>query len=499
MNKNQLLGLLIPMLSLILVACQPQVFSPPRLATKTAISEVKTSPTLEPLLLPAPTATADPRQPTNVESVSKEALNVWINETSPEHQAALQSMVADFTEQSGIDVALRLVSPPLLPDLIQTAVLSDTLPDVVLHPLEYSVTWAEEGILDPQVAAAIIDEIGTNSFNQNAIKAVSVNGLPSAVPSDGFQQLWLYRADWVDEKGLQIPDNYNDMMTNAEAVFDPENIVSGIVIPTESNLITTHRAFEHLAIANNCQLIDENGEVRLLDDACREAIDFYFSIVNKFSPTGVQTDTSVRNAFLEGRTGMIMTSPEILPDLAKSASLIQNTGILTALQGRDRSSDPANFGNVTYLGVTKGADAEAAAAFVKYWLNDGYANWLAVESERKVPMHLGTTDEPRLYIDQWGNTPLSDGQSLADLFGDETVNLLKNNVANTNRWGFKVGQGALVGQLYESLTFSITLQEMLSGYFDSTQTIEEAANRVINMIPDYQFVTEPDSTPQPES
>ncbi len=497
MNNHHLLGPVLPLLLLFLTACQPQAFSPPRLATATSMSELATPELKEPLFLAAPTATADPVQRPEIISDSTELLNVWINETSPEHEEVLQSMMAEFTQQSGVDVALRLVSPRLLPDLMQTAVLSDTLPDVVLHPLEYTVTWREEGILDSQATNAIIDEIGRNSFDQAALDLVTNNGQPSAIPSDGFQQIWLYRRDWIDREGLEVPDNYEDMITNAEAFFNPDNIISGIVIPTESNLITTHRAFEHLAVANGCQLIDGAGEVHLLDDACREAIDFYYSIINQFSPTGVQTDTSARNAFLQDQTGMIMTSPDILPDLAEATPLDQNSGILTALSGINPNSNPANFGNLTYLGITTAADPDVASAFVKFWFSDGYAKWLAVEPERKVPMYLGTNEEPLLYIDQWGKTPDINGQSLVDLFGEEAVERLKVDVAGTERWGFQQDQGAIAGQLYESLTLSIVLQEMLSGYFDSQQTIEEAAARVIELIPNYQFTVEPTPTPSP--
>jgi hypothetical protein len=51
--------------------------------------------------------------------------------------------------------------------------------------------------------------------------------------------------------------------------------------------------------------------------------------------------------------------------------------------------------------------------------------------------------------------------------------------------------------LYENLTFSVVLQEMLSGYFNTTKTIQEAANRVIELIPNYQFTVEPTPTPAP--
>ncbi len=501
MKRSNILALLLfaaGLMLLFLAACSPQTFLPPRLATATATAKNIAQETIEPLYLPAPTPTAGAVRHSEVSFTQAPHLNVWVNETSPAHRDLLQGMIADFEQLSGVDVSLQMVSPMLLPTLMQTAVLSDTLPDVVLHPLEYTMTWAEAGVLDPQAATAIIDEIGRDSFDPAALELVSENGQIAAIPSNGYQQIWLYRSDWLAEKGLDVPDNYDDLLLAAETFYDPESIVSGVVIPTESNLINTHRAFEHLAIANGCRLIDSKGEVRLLDESCRDALDYYFALINQFSPPGVQTDTSARNAFLAGRTAIIMGSPSILSELPEAGNLNENSGILTTLLGSGPEAVPANFGNITYLGITPKADPQAASAFASYWFNEGYSTWLAEEAERKVPMRLGTTAEPRLFIDSWGQTPIAGDKSLADLYGAENVTLLRDGVADTERWGFGKGQGAVVGKLYENLTLSVVLQEMLSGYFNTAKTIQEASDRVIELIPNYQFLPEPTPEPTPE-
>ncbi len=482
---------------LVLAACRPEILNPPRLATATAVAAAPAPQTVEPIYLPAPTATPGQIAFANPSAVRAPALNVWINESSPAHERLLGELMDEFQEQSGVDVSWQLVSPMLLPKLMQTAVLSDTLPDMVLHPLEYSVTWTEQGILDPQLAGTILDELGRDTFDPAALDLVTVDAQPAAIPSDGYQQIWLYRQDWLEEEQLETPDTYGNMLLAAETFFDPENIVSGLVIPTESNLINTHRAFEHLAIANGCRLIDEKGEVLLLDETCRDALDFYYLIVNQFSPPGVQTDTSARNAFLEGRTGIIMSSPSILSELVENDRLDQNTGIVTNIAGGGLSPTPANFGNINYLGVTSEADPQAATAFARYWFNEGYARWLAQDTERKVPMRLGTSEEPRLFIDQWGQVPIVGDQSLRDLYGPDVVNQLRDGVAGAQRWGFREGQGDVVGELYEELIFSVTLQEMLSGYFNTEKTIQELFDRTVGLIPNYPYVPTPTPTPEP--
>jgi multiple sugar transport system substrate-binding protein len=498
-----------------LAGCGVDLANPPRLATATARAAATATSPPPPLVLAAPTATpsadeplpsGDPTAAPNSAStpLKPARLTVWVNETSPEHRQVLDELAAEFADSRGIDVAIQLVSPSLLPELVSTGILSGTLPDIVVHPVEFTAGWVEGGILDPAAADEVVERLGRESFDPSALELVTISGQAAAIPSDGFHQLILYRADWYEERGLRAPDTFTAMQTAAEAIFDPEAIISGLVIPTESNLITTHQAFEQMALANGCRLIDEAGEVKILEPACHEAIEHYYTTINRFSPSGVQTDTSARNALLEGRTGLIMTSPAILPDLAglNPAAmpscpecetdenginyLADNTGILTELRGP--GGDPTAFGNVTLLGITTTADREAAQAFAEFWFNEGYERWLGVNSERKVPMRLGTVDDPRGFIDNWGLAPLGEsGMSLTDIYGAEVVARLRDGIAAAPRWGLREGYGALMTRLYDDLIISIVLQEMLSGYFGTDTTLNEAYRRTVDLIPNYSF------------
>ena len=504
----------------LLAGCQLDLANPPRLAAAETITAPPTA-VSEPVYLSAPTSTPSASGlPTNTDPLqdfSGTDLTVWVNEVSPEHEALMQDLAGEFSRQTGANVAIQLVAPSLLPDLVNTAVLSGTLPDIIVHPLEFTAGWAESGILDPSAAAEVVDSIGAQYFDPDALSLVSTNGTPAAVPLHGYHQLLLYRADWLADLGLDPPDNYENMLADAQAAYDRENLISGIVVPTESNLVTTHQTFEQLALANGCELIDNSGEVLLLSEACRVSLEHYYSIINQFSPPGVQTDTSARNAFLNGQTMMIMTSPSILPALAGlDTSLVpeceecrgadgadylaRNTGIITQISGANPSAAPVAFGNLTSLGITSVADRDAAIAFSQFLLTTGYERWLSVESERKVPMLLGTAESPRQYIDAWGTLPLPGVEaSLKDLFGADVVAQLRDGIAAAPRWGIREGYGAVMTSVYDDLTITIVLQEMLSGYFNTATTAREGFRRVVAQIPNYAFSAElpPEITPEP--
>ena len=503
-------------LLLVSTACQTDIFTPPRLAIATTQSQNQANETPEPFISLAPTATPAPHGAADDSTtvITQSSLTVWVNETTIEHEEVLNDIFADFSQQYNIDVELRLVAPMLLPDLMHTAVVSPqfAIPDVVLHPIEQTVGWAEQGLLNVDLTDDIINEIGRDTFDPDALDLVSHNGKTAAIPVHGYQQILLYRTDWFAERALAPPLTYTDMFTAAFNFFDREQLTSGFIVPTESNLVTTHQGFEQLAIANGCQLIDEAGEVFILDPACREALEFYYEIIHNYSPSGVQTESSARTAYLAGRTGLIMLSPTILPQLAgldsralptcvqcatNPAFLAENSGIVTHITGSGSQAQPANFGNLTYMGITQDAEQETAVVFTQFWFNEGYERWLAVESERKVPMRWGTAEQPRQFIDNWGIIPLSNSDlSLADIYGPEHVTQLRDGLATSLRWGYHQGQGALMSQIYEELTLSIILQEMLSGYFNTNKTIFEANVRIIDLVPNYPFDIEPTPTPE---
>lgn len=529
MNGQQLFGggwLFSTILLLLLLAilgstsCQPDLFEPPRVATQTAqvISTPTHTPT--PIVSEAPTPTPglahDDRASSEEDNSLNPTITIWINETSDAHEQVLEGMTTDFAEESGIQVETLLVTPRLLPDLVQTAVLSDTLPDLILHPIEFSLGWEEDGILDSEAATAALDQLGRETFDPAALAILNTGteeDLVAALPSNGWQQIIVYRSDWFEEQGLEPPDTYERLSLAAETIFQPEGIISGLVVPTDAALRTTQQVFEHLASANGCSLADEQGQVELLHPACLEALEYYRMLVNEFSPIGYQTDTSALNAYLSGRTGLIISSPAVLPALAGLEEesvpncpacstpdyLAQNSGFITMIEGSGEFSQNTNFGEIMALGITSSADQQPAAEFVEYWFNEGYLQWLSVDPERKVPLRWGSAEDPTLYIDIWGERPLRPGSpGLEEIYGTALVEQLQDGIAASSRWGFQEGQGALVTRIYEELLVAPLLQEMLSGYFTSSQTIVEMYKVVVDAIPDYPFPIEIAPTATPE-
>lgn len=501
-------------LLLMLAACQPEKFlTPPRAATETAVAAAAAAALTPPVSAAAPVPTLTPAAEIVTAAATNPTITVWINEGSPAHAALMAEIAGNFSQTHPIHVEVVHVTPKLLPQFLSTAILSDTMPDLILHPIDYTIGWYEDGILDGAAAQAVLDQLGAETFDQEALSLLrdpQDAGIITALPSDGWKQLLIYRADWYAERNLPPPLDYTSIISNAQAIYNPEALISGLVVPTESDLLSTQQVFEQFAAANGCQLIDDKGEVIITQSACEQAFDFYRRLINRFSPSDVQTDTSARNAYLEGRTGFIMSSPSLLPVLAgldpnvqpacaecaASDYLARNSGFVTGLRGSDPQAAASSYSQITALGITTNAHTAAAQTFAAYWFEEAYLAWLSLEPERKVPLRLGTAANPTQFSDVWLTLPVAGSdKTLLDFYAPDLIDDLRQGIAQASRWGFRQGQGALISHMAAEQVMPILLQEMLSGYFTSAQTVQEAYKRTVALIPDYAY--HPTLTPTP--
>ncbi|MBZ0302493.1 MAG: extracellular solute-binding protein, partial [Anaerolineae bacterium] len=426
-----------------------------------------------------------------------ETIVFWSTETQPERAAVTQEIIGQFTEQSGINVVLVLTGEDDLPNLVTNNLAAGTLPDVIFHPVDFTAAWYQQGILDSAAATAVISDLGSETFSALGLVGDGMGGY-MAVPSDGWGQLLIYRADLFDKAGLAAPTTFDTIEAAAKALHDPDNNFYGIVAATDPGAVFTQQTFEHFALANGVQLTDDEGNITLNTPQMTEAIAFYTNLVGNYGPPGVQDVVSTRATYFAGQAAMIVWSPFILDEMAglrdnafpacpecadNPAYLAENSGIVPAFVGPS-GSEPVQYGQVSNLGITTQASTEAAQAFVQYWLTDGYLKWLGVSPEGKFPMHRGTQDNPTLYIDGWSQleTGVDRKAPLSQFYSEEVIQTLIEGASGFARWGFNQGQGALVGGVYQELPVPEVLAEVLNG----TMTPEQAAEEVQFLVQDIQ-------------
>lgn len=414
------------------------------------------------------------------------SITVWTIFADPTRIQIQEPIFERFTEETGIAVELVGVNGDDQSPTMVSSAASGELPDVVLHALDVTPGWVAEGILDPQAATEVVEELGAETFNESALALVETEDGYGAVPSDGWGQMLFYRNDLFEDAGLDAPETFDDVRAAAQALHGDG--VSGITLGTRAGVVFTMQSFENFALANDCQLVDDAGEIALDSQACVNTIAWYSDIASNFSAGGEQDVETTRATYLAGQAAMVSWSPHFLDELANLFPdtpptcdqcaedprwLVERTSIAPLIQGPD-ASEPAQFGMTLNLGITTGADTEAAKTFVSWLMSDGYVDFLGVSPEGRFPMRPGTADNPTQFVEQWEEAPVGVGQdtlTVRELYGQETIDTIVESATGFERWGFAQGQGALVTALHGDLELTRILRDAADG----TITAEEAA------------------------
>jgi len=417
------------------------------------------------------------------------SLTFWTAEDNPERVKATQAIIDRFERQSGIKVKLVAVGEDQLQPQVTSASAAGSLPDVLgALPLGFVHSLATDGIVDPDAAADVIDSLGRQTFSKRGLSLVQENGEPVAVPSDSWTQLLVYRKDLFDKAGLVAPTTFAAIQT-AAAILNGEGM-AGIAAATKPDSLFTQQTFEYLALANNCQLTDQRGNVTLTSKACVDTFKFYIDLIHKASVMAEQDANTTRAAYLGGRAAMVIWSSFILDELAglrndvppscpqcggDRSFLARNSGVVTAIKGPD-GTEPSQFGEVTAFTITKGANQDAAKRFVEFMMSDGYVDWLALAPEGKFPIRTGTIDQPGKFTAAWNQlrTGVDRKEPLSKVYPPDVLDVLRRSTETMNRWGFPQGQGRLAGAQLEAPPIPEALAAALDGRLDAVTAADQA-------------------------
>jgi multiple sugar transport system substrate-binding protein len=410
-------------------------------------------------------------------STSGETLTVWNNEFQPDRMKATQAILDEFTQKSGIRTKLVAVPEDQLATLMTNAAAAGELPDVVLGtPLDQSQQYAQEEIFDSEAAQAVVDRLGPDTFSKKALELVSKDGKATGIPSDGWGQLLIYRKDLFDKAGLSAPQTLDDVRAAAEKL-DGDGM-AGITLATKSGDGFTAETFEHVALAEGCQLVDDGGTVTLDSPQCVEALRWYGDIASNYSVEGAQDVDSTRGTYFAGRAAMMFWSPFLLDGMAglrddtkpsckeckkNPAFLAENSGLVGPLAGA--AGEPSQFGVVSTVNISVDAPTEDAQKLAEFMMGDGYVRWLGLSPQGKYPVRSGDKEDPKKFQTAWAGleSGVDRKAPLSQFYGEDSIQSLADGVENFKRWGFAQGQGALVGALRGEQPIARAVADVIGG------------------------------------
>ena len=424
------------------------------------------------------------------------------SENQPERVERQEAIAQAFeAENPGIDVIIVPVSENEQVSFITISQAANTLPDLVLHSVQFTAKWHADGALDADRATAVIDSLGADTFSAGALSLASVgDGMYGSIPNDGWGQLLVYRSDLFEAAGLAAPDSYANILAAAAALHSDD--VIGFCGPNAPDQGYTWQTFEHLALANGASFVDDMGSITFDSPEMAEAFEFYNELMGNYGPgeTGWFWDQT-RSNYLAGNCAMTIWSPFILDEMAglrdsaypscaeceeNPAFIAENSDFVGAFSGYSNDV-PAAWGSTFNVGISATADAEAEL-FLDFWFNNAYLDTLAVAPEGKFPMRSGTADEPTLFLDGWGQLDVGVDRRapLSTAYSAEDLAIISGGADGYTKMGFDVGQNTLAS----AVGSAFFVQENLAAYLNGDISLEDALANIQIEIEDLQLELE---------
>ncbi|MDY6881148.1 MAG: extracellular solute-binding protein [Thermodesulfobacteriota bacterium] len=425
--------------------------------------------------------------------LARDKLTFWTTEVEKDRMDTQGIMARDFLSRTGVKVNIVPVEENLLSERVTAAYAARALPDVIYHPIDYTIGWAKAGILAPASATDVIKGLKRETFGAGPLDLVRINGGFAAVPVDAWGQLLLYRKDLFKAKGLSIPDRWDNIVRAAQTLHNPP-LLWGFEGGTDPGQKYTQQVFEHFALSNGVRLVDAEGRVHLNTPEMIETLLFYKSLI-RFSPPGNLYWLHTRMDYLSGRAAMIVWSPfildelsglrrdqPVLPDLSagKPGFLARNTGFVSTLHG---PRGAAQYGQANYFGITRDADHKKAAQWITYLLREAYLQWLSMAPEGKFPVRKGTPEDPDRFVDGWMDLEfgVTRREKISRFYERDVVNAIRSGMEQFDRWGFSRGKGELISKIYGTNIIPQILKRFIDGEMDAHETARLMHERVTRL------------------
>jgi multiple sugar transport system substrate-binding protein len=124
-----------------------------------------------------------------------------------------------------------------------------------------------------------------------------------------------------------------------------------------------------------------------------------------------------------------------------------------------------------------------AKELVTYMMSDGYADWLAIAPEGKVPTRTGTSGNPQEYTEAWSKMEagVDSKEVLSAIYPAEVLQAVASSPGSFERWGISQGQGALAAAVGGQFVVPQALAKMINSgasAADATAEAQKAAEQV---------------------
>lgn len=319
------------------------------------------------------------------------AIEFMHSSVEQERQAVISKLIERF-EKENPEISVKQV--PVEEDAFNTKIITlartGALPEVIETSHDYAKVMDKEQLVDRKAIGDVVKAIGEDNFYDGVLRIVRTedgtawNGVPI---SAWLQGVW-YRKDVLAKAGLSEPQNWQQLLDNAQKLSNPAQKKYGIALPTAESVMT-EQAFSQFALSNNANVFDASGNITMDTPEMTEALDLYRQLAATTMP-GSNSVMEIKDAFMNGAAPMAIYSTYILPAIFSEGDPA-NLGFMVPTE-----KSAAVFGTITSLTISNGqAEEETAAAekFVTFMHKaENEAEWVMMSPGAAFPANKGVVD-----------------------------------------------------------------------------------------------------------
>jgi ABC-type glycerol-3-phosphate transport system substrate-binding protein len=207
-------------------------------------------------------------------------------ESDPETVALFQEIIAEYeAEHPDVRIDLVLTAHGSEEERLITAnAVGAELGVVGIHP-EFLYDYVDAGYLLP--LDDVVEEIGRDKFKTGAVLSKDGHDYAMGYAAGNNATMWV-RTDLLEEAGLGIPTNYDELLAAAKAMTkdtdgDGDIDIYGYGAPAAANGATWLR-FNNFVWQNCCEYFDKQGNLAFDNPNCLTALEKYVALLEYAPP-----------------------------------------------------------------------------------------------------------------------------------------------------------------------------------------------------------------------
>lgn len=267
-------------------------------------------------------------------ATEKPKLTIWAATTfTPDADTTQDDQIKAWGEANGVEIDLARMSQDERTPRWQTAIESKQFPDCAAIEQADLPKFIQEGVLVE--TTEVMQKLNglEGGFTDGAFLAgQTADGKHWSVPSFSSTEVFYVRKDKLEEKGLALPETWDDVLTIAQAINDPDNQFWGWGMQMGTPSWDSEVSFSSMLWSFGGKTWDEEGKPAINSPETRQLLDFIKSAwdAGVIPPDGPTWDDGGNNrAYQSEIVGLTLNTGSILRYLqTEDKELLEKTAVI---------------------------------------------------------------------------------------------------------------------------------------------------------------------------